>query len=189
MKKNNEVVYPSGVYVLENVTKHIFYIGSSLDLDRRHKSHISALRRNGHQVKEIQNDYNNGDYFIFGIIKYVYPDSRQLKTEEAYFIRQAIQNDVALYNHDNMFNSQPYISKRVLKDKIVNNFCIEHYGRTFDQLFGAGNAAKVNMYYDFLEDPGKEEEIRKEYDPLISYVYKTYHNIGVAFRKENKKIS
>ena len=68
--------YPSGVYAIQNITKGIFYIGSSENVENRWKQHQIMLKNNNHFNKRLQNDYNDGDALIYGLIKDTFPDRR-----------------------------------------------------------------------------------------------------------------
>ena len=49
----------SGIYIITNKITGRLYIGESLDIYRRwHKEHMPQLRKNIHNNKELQNDFN-----------------------------------------------------------------------------------------------------------------------------------
>ena len=53
----------AGVYGLHNVTKDLWYIGSSSNVWYRVRAHLNALNRNSHYNGRLQEDWNGGDSF------------------------------------------------------------------------------------------------------------------------------
>lgn len=47
-----------GVYLIKNKVTDKFYVGSSIDIDRRWKRHIDDLSKNKHHSKKLQNSWN-----------------------------------------------------------------------------------------------------------------------------------
>ena len=47
-----------GVYVIKNSVDSKYYVGSSVDVERRIKAHLSLLKNNKHSNSELQNDYS-----------------------------------------------------------------------------------------------------------------------------------
>jgi len=60
-----------GIYVIENVHNNKFYIGSSVDINRRWAVHKSRLNRNIHHTPHLQSAWNlyGPSAFVFTIIK------------------------------------------------------------------------------------------------------------------------
>lgn len=169
--------YPSGVYAIQNVTKGIFYIGSSENIENRWKQHQTMLKNNKHFNKKLQNDYNDGDVLIYGLIKDTFPDRRQLLYEEQFYIRNWKRNGIKLYNVAKMTGTY-YTSKTYLQQIIVDKYCKERFGRTFDQLFSRHNPAVYDMYYEIItNEPEKEIEIRNKYKDLKSYFEKWFYSL------------
>ena len=54
-----------GCYVIKHIRTGKIYIGSSSDCKRRKSQHLSDLRHNCHDNKELQKDYNNSPDIIF----------------------------------------------------------------------------------------------------------------------------
>jgi hypothetical protein len=76
----------SGVYTIYNVITHKFYIGSSINLRKRHNAHLKDLRNNRHHCNHLQNAWNKygKESFIFKTIRTCPPD--QCVSLEQYFI-------------------------------------------------------------------------------------------------------
>lgn len=51
----------SGIYIIYNWTKDEFYIGSSVDLFCRYRTHLSELRNKKHTNYKLQSSFNSGD--------------------------------------------------------------------------------------------------------------------------------
>jgi group I intron endonuclease len=47
-----------GIYKITNTANHKIYVGQSMDIEERIKSHFYALRANRHTNKELQKDFN-----------------------------------------------------------------------------------------------------------------------------------
>lgn len=58
----------SGIYYIKNITNKKFYIGVSINVGRRISQHLMELSKQKHCNTEMQNDYNSGHKFKFGII-------------------------------------------------------------------------------------------------------------------------
>lgn len=71
-KKYKESIYPlkeiSGLYYIKNVDNNRFYIGVSIDVGRRISQHLMKLSKQSHKNIALQEDYNSGHKFKFGII-------------------------------------------------------------------------------------------------------------------------
>lgn len=61
----------SGVYKISFNSGYYFYIGSSINLNNRKRSHLSRLIRNAHYNKKMQNVFNEYKDFNFEILEFV----------------------------------------------------------------------------------------------------------------------
>jgi len=63
----------AGVYKIKNLKNNKVYIGSSIDLQRRKRSHICCLKNNTHTNSYLQDDFNKYgiDNFKFVVIEFV----------------------------------------------------------------------------------------------------------------------
>lgn len=52
----------SGIYQIKNLINNKFYIGQTLNIEKRKKQHFQLLELNKHYNNELQNDFN-----LFGI--------------------------------------------------------------------------------------------------------------------------
>lgn len=61
--------FPRKVYAIRHNKTDRVYIGSSSQVDKRLKNHLTALRANKHSVEDMQSDFNNfGEDYTFTIL-------------------------------------------------------------------------------------------------------------------------
>jgi group I intron endonuclease len=94
----SKVVY-SGIYCIKNNIKNKKYIGCSIAVNKRWKSHFEDLIRNKHPNKKMQEDFNvdGEDNFVF-----IYLESCKVQQfserEEFYISLYDSKNDICGYN-------------------------------------------------------------------------------------------
>ena len=168
----------SGVYLLKNKQTGRVYIGSSGNIENRVKTHFRDLKFNRHCNKELQNDYNKGNE-IEKIIYKTFPvsDHKLLFSEEGKAIRTFQSRNISLYNI--MPVNKDFITSDRLIHLLADLYCLDHYGKNYDQFTAQFVPAEYSMYYECLNDPSKEKEIKDHYDPIIQYQtrlrYYRYH--------------
>ncbi len=59
----------SGIYYIKNLNSKKLYIGQSVQLGERAKTHIAQLEAGIHTNRELQEDYKKGDRFRIGIVQ------------------------------------------------------------------------------------------------------------------------
>ena len=77
----------SGVYQIKNVANNKIYVGSSVNLIRRKREHITRLNCNTHNNTYLQRSWNKygGDKFVFSILEYCISTKEVLlKIEQKY---------------------------------------------------------------------------------------------------------
>lgn len=82
-----EITKISAVYKIININTQKVYIGSSKDIERRHKEHLNMLNENKHHSYKLQQSFNNEkdkSVFQFEVIEEV--DQNDLKKREQYYI-------------------------------------------------------------------------------------------------------
>lgn len=57
-----------GIYAINNKTNGKSYVGVSLNVNQRLKSHLNALNKSKHDIPELQKDFNKGDVFVCEIL-------------------------------------------------------------------------------------------------------------------------
>lgn len=160
----------SGIYGIINENSGKMYIGSSGDIGRRIKTHQADLRAGRHCNKELQEDYNNGQNLIYKTLKEIPVNLRaELLNQEATAIDQAKSEGKELYNIEEVYHDH-YISEYKLKDKIVDLYCMEHFGSHYEALV-YGIPAKREQLNELLDAKTEEEKnrIKEKYKDVIDY--------------------
>jgi group I intron endonuclease len=95
----SDMKYP-GIYLIINLYNNKFYVGSSVNLQKRKEHHFGDLKSNKHKNKHLQSAYNKygKEYFIMVMIEKV-EDKNNLTEREQYWIDSldACNRDIA-YN-------------------------------------------------------------------------------------------
>ena len=74
----------SGIYQIYNPINNKRYVGSSINIERRFKQHISDLKANRHHNQHLQNAWNKyGDQLKFEVLEYCEPEYL-IETEQYY---------------------------------------------------------------------------------------------------------
>lgn len=129
-KMQNNIVLPkfhkSGVYAIINKTRGKCYIDQANDIQNRVSTHLSQLRNNKHSIIELQKDFNNGDNFVFEIIKEtpkykIFLQKYQRRFIEAYYIRCMIELRIKIYNKSYKNAEKDFFWYAVRVDKEVES--------------------------------------------------------------------
>ena len=93
---------PAATYLIMNTINGKVYIGQSTQYSRRWRAHKCGLRKNKHDNKHLQQDWNEHgkDAFVFEVIEELPPDtsSELLLEKEREQIIEHLKRDVRLYN-------------------------------------------------------------------------------------------
>jgi len=75
-----------GIYKISNLISNKFYIGSSIDINRRWKEHKNDLKKNKHDNEYLQNSWNKygEETFLFEIIEIVNDKNNLIIYEQKY---------------------------------------------------------------------------------------------------------
>ena len=100
-----------GIYKIKNIKNNKIYIGSSIDIQRRWKEHISDLQHNKHPNTHLQNSWNKygKENFIFEILEKC--DSDCLLEKEQYYI-----DKYKVAESNNGYNIAPRADKPFLSE-------------------------------------------------------------------------
>ena len=104
-----------GIYKIHCISNNKTYIGSSNNIERRFKEHLSDLKNNRHCNKYLQNSYNKYgiDSLSFNIITNCYEEER-FKLEQFY-----IDINKNLFNHVTDIENTHY-KKRFVSDDTID---------------------------------------------------------------------
>src|SRR3990167_7114672 len=96
----------SGVYAIVNRVNWRSYVGSSVNLSDRYQDHLRLLRRNLHDNKDLQSDFNEfgENKFALEILEFV--SDNQLLARERYWY----------YFGENLYNKTPPVTKIFMND-------------------------------------------------------------------------
>ena len=74
----------SGIYSIRNLVNDHIYIGSSVNIESRWRSHKNQLKKNRHHSSKLQNAYNKygKDNFIFEVISYIEDKTKLINYEQ-----------------------------------------------------------------------------------------------------------
>jgi len=101
-KKQYRQNLPAATYLIMNTINGKVYIGQSTQYSRRWTTHKRNLRKNKHENKHFQQDWNEygEDAFVFEVIEELPPDtsSELLLEKEREQIIEHLKRDVILYN-------------------------------------------------------------------------------------------
>jgi group I intron endonuclease len=115
----------SGVYKIENILNGRVYIGSSLDLVSRERTHFSALKRNKHGTSHLQNSYNTygKENFKFKILCYLDSNREILLIFERIFIQfyDATNRELGYNTKKEPSSLKGFHHSQESKDKIRNS--------------------------------------------------------------------
>ena len=118
----------SGIYKIVNKINGKYYIGSSLDLIRRKRTHCNELTKNIHKNYNLQKDYNKHgkNNFEFIILRKV-PMSCLLILEQCFL--SIHKNNPLCYNiRFNVFD-MPYTGGKSLSEEHRKKLSVSHFGK------------------------------------------------------------
>jgi len=152
----SENVIKCGIYKIENLKKQKIYVGKSMNISKRFRTHKYFLNNNKHYNKELQQDWNvfTEDDFIFEIIQTY--NREELSEKESYWIEKldtfnngynrtlggnggyskyeqsVINNIITLYSNK---YSIPEVSKilRIPQATIKDLVCLNNISRSFKE--------------------------------------------------------
>lgn len=118
-----------GIYKITNVSNNKIYIGSSVDIPKRWKQHISELNRNKHNNKHLQRAWNfyGEEKFIFEIAELVYDEDLLKSAEQKWINKTKCYDGNYGYNlsidaeRPNKYNEVSHMNGNiVLREKLKN---------------------------------------------------------------------
>ena len=175
-----------GIYGIFNTTKEKWYVGQYENVSDRLSQHKSHLKYGTHHCKEMQNDFTNGDNFVFTVLE-AEPkfEKYQLNDKENYYITKlSINGKYSGYNKIINTKSQGkamrYIrrSDRTIKEEI-NEINIDYHN---DQ--GVDFELYMNAVKSFSEQAQNYNKIVILYEELVKRLRK-----DIIFWEEQAKLA
>lgn len=177
---------PAGVYMITGILSNMRYIGSSSNMKNRFEQHHADLRNNNHINKNLQNDYNSGDWFLMEPIRFItYPTHADLYEAESKEILKALQSGEELYNIAIPSGVTSYVSDDTILREMANRYCKQRFNMSVNLLLHGRVPAYKQMMYDILMGYETEEEAHKKYDAAIEIQRKKrwYSGFGIDYDK------
>jgi len=120
MKTNIQDKNKSGIYCIQNIVNNKVYIGKSINIYRRIKSHIGSLNMNfrKHENEYLINSWNKygRENFKYFVLEYLEINEKLLEERELYWIKQYDSlNRLKGYNLRTDINSKCIVSESTRK--------------------------------------------------------------------------
>jgi hypothetical protein len=187
-RKNDKI----GVYMIKNLMTGDFYIGSSVNIDKRWSDHISKLLYNKHTNTKLQNAINKHglQYFIFGIIELCTLD-------EINYLEQKYINQL-----NPKYNILPLVGcpsrciplslehkeriSRALKLNIPHYNSTQNIIKAYTQRIKPVVAYKDNIEYFFSSVKEASEYFNLSVNVIYNTLTKRKHNPKIKFKYANE---
>jgi hypothetical protein len=132
------------IYFSDNPNR--FYIGRSINIDRRIKSHKYLLDKNKHHSPKLQNEYNKNKNIVFEVAHNIHDVNNQKLKEQSYINKGCYYN--VSNNSKGGRGSSPIHKLKRLKGNAYVNY--------FKELLDDGNKHAVKYYFKLMYgDPKK----------------------------------
>ena len=133
----------AGIYTIENRKTGRVYIGSSINIQGRIRTHFGQLQRNEHPNKFLQSSFNKhgGQNFVWDILERV-EDPNELLIREQYWI------DLSKNEESRLFNLSPFATGSIGMTKCLSTRY--KISKTLKAL-GIKPPSRANMGYGFCK--------------------------------------
>lgn len=177
----------SGIYRIENTKSRKVYIGQAGNLKKRYHDHVSALRRNNHDNKYLQNAWNkyNEEDFVFSVLEEC--EVEKLAQQEQYWM-----DYYRCYDRDYGYNINPSSTTNPMLNQTHTlearaKISAKAKGRTMSE---SNKAALIKANKGVAKPPRKlkDKEIvrpRKDYTRNKKYLYWIIDTEGNYYRTDN----
>lgn len=105
--------FPRIVYALQHNKTGRMYIGSTANLERRYRAHMSALRNGKHNNEEMQKDFNEfgEDYSVFIL--------EEIKNYSDRFREYELMKEYGTFDKDVGYNYKDHSAKKAAEGRMV----------------------------------------------------------------------
>ena len=143
----------SGVYLIKNINNFKCYVGSSIDVDSRIKSHFQTLNRGKHANKYLQSAFADKNTLVAGVLEYCSPENLGQKEDE-FIVKLGATYNIAPVKQTNRFRSNTPKPRRKT-DRKVRKFTADELeliinlhkqGKSIDEISIIFNVSKWTIY-------------------------------------------
>lgn len=118
-----------GVYAILCLKKMRCYVGSSHNVYKRGKNHLSCLKRGKHHIKELQADFDKGykmEFIVLEKTHFGYYNNRDLLFKETCYMYKMLCDDFILYNSQGVKGETRIEKQNYLSNSICHWFCLNN---------------------------------------------------------------
>lgn len=159
-----------GIYKITNIVTNKCYIGQSIDMEKRWKSHISMLNRNKHHSIKLQSSWNkHGEKsFIFDIVEEC--EITELNNHEKFYIEKYYAKDSG-YNMDGDYEFYKILNKT------ENTFDLENFILKWDYLISIKDENVPSFYFWKLHFDLSTAKTLKKSEKILDMIKSIYSEL------------
>lgn len=182
------------IYQIENLVTHQCYIGQTVNLNRRIRTHFNQLEQNIHENQKLQNAYNKYGKQEFHVRSWQFDNitAQELNQLECEYIEK-YNSQIDGYNLAD--GGVPPLHQKVKNEDIVKFLCIQFkygdgLGKTFEEVFNwaKGTASSAKLKKRFLTAWDMYDALtQEEKDNLADTVYNELHLEEKRFQRQLKQ--
>lgn len=181
------------IYKIENVVTGQCYIGQTVDLKRRKRTHINQLRNKTHVNLKLQNAWDKYGETNFSFENWVFyvDDLSELDKLECDFIEKfnSLKDGYNLIEG----GGKPPSRQKISNEDVVKFLCVFHvygegYGKTFEAEFGwsHGTASSIQRRVRFIEAIRDFDEMSE--DEKIKLGIEIYHSHSLEEKRLKRAV-
>ncbi|MBP5169870.1 MAG: GIY-YIG nuclease family protein [Oscillospiraceae bacterium] len=172
-----------GIYALKNAKNGKVYIGQSVNLEKRRRTHFWLLRSNRHYNKHLQGAFNNGDVFEFSVIE-TCNSKEECNQREIYWIREFDATNPAVgYN---LCAGGESTTGRICSENTKHRISASRTGKKSDP--EVVERRKQSFQEHLKNDPAFAKEHKEKMHQIAKDRGFGGHNRGVPCSEEKKRI-
>ncbi len=143
----------SGVYAIINIRKNKIYIGSSSNIKRRLENHKVLLKYGKSHIREMQEDYKNGDKFISYVITPVrIREEKYCKYDDLKYFEHLAIKTFNCTNPEIGYNLKEDTGRKKLKEERYIDYAYNDFKEFIDQ-----------MRYGYMQEKTSWKTARKRF--------------------------
>ena len=162
-----------GIYGIKNLTKNKWYIGQSIDVEKRVRSHFNRLNKGNHCSEKLQEDYDNGDDFEAVILEECEID--KLDDMEVRYIEE----------YDSMKNGYNFLiedeeQEYQISDKFLDDSKLSWKAKGIYAFIASGIVKNINITQISKYGKDGKTSVAKGFEELVKYGYLTKKENGAT---------